>query len=138
MREGINKILTPQFGRVHIHFPRRRFDNAFDQVGGFRSAGTAVGIDWHRVGVYRLNGAVDVLDVVLTRQQCGVQIGGYGAREERHVGTQVSHGIYLKAGDNAVCIKANLCFRYMITTVCISQERFRAISSPFDGPIGFH
>jgi hypothetical protein len=68
-------VLAAQFGRVHVELPGQEVDRPLDVVGGFRSAGSAVGADR---GSGRVDGAdveVDGRDVVATDRHRRGQVG---------------------------------------------------------------
>ena len=66
MREAAHEVLCAQHRRVHAHFTRRCFHDAFNHIAGLWTPGPAVGIHGYGIGVNRLNITIDICNVILT------------------------------------------------------------------------
>ena len=71
-----HEIDAPDSVRRHAKFARCRVDDSFQEVGGFRPPGAAIGADRHRVGAYAFHIHMDGAD--------HVEPGDEVARARRH------------------------------------------------------
>ncbi len=133
VRELGDEVLAAEFSRIHLQFARSGFNEAFDQVGGFRAARPAIGIDRRGVGVDRIDLRVDGGDVVLARQQRGVEIGRHAAREGREIGTHRCGGVHAEAGDLAVCVRCQFGLRHVVAAMGVGKEALGAFGRHFTG-----
>ena len=81
IRKRFDEVLAPQRRRLLTQFAGADFDEPFDHEGRFRASGAAIGIDRHRVGVNRVDLAVDVRDLILPGQQRRIE--KVGTAEEK-------------------------------------------------------
>jgi hypothetical protein len=97
MRELLDEIPAPQLGRVLAQFAGADFDQPLDHKGRFRAAGAAISVDRHGVGIDGIDLTIDLRDLVLARQQRGVEISRHRRREGRHVGAKIGDGLGAQA-----------------------------------------
>ena len=75
VREGVlrNEIHPAELRRVHSDLSRRLVHHPFQKIGGFRTAGAAIGVDRGGGCRHALHVGVDGRDLVAARQQRGMQ-----------------------------------------------------------------
>ena len=134
MREAGDEVFPAEFRRIHLQFPRRRFNNALQQIRGLRAASTAIGVNWRRVGIDRINFRIDIRNVVLARQKRCVEIGWNGRRECREIGAHRSNGVNPKARNLARSIHRQFRMAHMVAAMGITQKSFRTVRRPFNRP----
>ena len=81
---------------------------------------------------------MNIVDIILSRQQWRIEIGWHRAGEQRHVGSQIGQRIDFETYDFATAVKPHLGRGNMIATMRISEERLTAVRGPFDRAIGLH
>ena len=134
VREFVDEVLAPQFGGILPHLPRADLDQPLDHEGRFRTPGAAIGVDRHRIGVDGIDLAIDLRDLVLARQQRGIEISRHRGRERRHIGAEIGDGLDAKTENLAVGIEGHLGVGDMIAPVGVGEERLRAVGHPFHRP----
>ncbi len=117
--------------RIDALLARADFDQTLDHEGRLRPPGAAIGVDRHGVGVDRIDLAIDRRNVVLARQQRGIEIGRHRRRERRHIGAEIGDGLDLERGDLAVVAERHLGVGDVIAAVRVGEKRFRAVAGPF-------
>ena len=86
MREAGDEVAPPEFRRIDLHFTRRRFNDSLDHIGRLGPPGAAIGINRRGIGINRVDLRIDGGNIVLARQQRGVEIGRHAGREGRKIG----------------------------------------------------
>ena len=128
------KFLRRNFAGSMPELARRHLDEALDDEGGLRPAGTAIGVDRSGVGVDRVDLGIDRRDVVLAGQQRRVEVGRHGRREGRHVGAEIGDGVHPQAGDLAVLVDGELGMGDVVAAMRVGQEGLGAVARPLDRP----
>src|SRR5262249_3315037 len=134
MREFLDEILARQFGWTLTYFPRANYDEPLHHECRFRAASAAIGIDRHCIGVDRVDLAIDLRDLVLARQQRGVEISRYRRRKRRHISAEIGNRLGAQAENLALAVERHLGMGDVIAAMRIGYERFRALGYPFHRP----
>ena len=130
----LNEVAAADVGGIHVQFPRRRFHQAFDNVGGLGAASASVGVHRRGVGEEREHFHVDGRGLVLAGQERAVQIRGHAGSEGGEVGTHVGAGLHAQAEELAVFRQRQFGVGDVIASVGICQEGFRTLGTPLDRP----
>ena len=131
------EITPANFCRIQPHICRTNINQTLHQIGGFRSAGTAAGINRCCVGKYRFDLRVNQRSRVLPGQQESVQVAGHHGAESRQIRTQIGLRLHPHRQKFAVFVHRHFRSRYMITTVRVCQKSLGSIAVPLHGTLDF-
>ena len=135
IRELRDEIAPADLGRIDLHLARRGFHQTLDDVGRFRPAGSAIGVDRRGVGEHRRHLAIDHRRRVLTREQRRVQNRRDARRERRQIRAHGCGGVHAHREELAVLVHRQLGDRDMVAAVRVRHERLAAIGSPLHRPV---
>ena len=133
VREAPDEVLAAELGRVLAGLARGHLDQPLHDEGRLRAARTAIGVDGRGVGVDAVDLAIYGADVVLTRQQRGVEIGRNGRGERGEISAEVGLGLGSQRQDLAARVERQLGRRHVVAAVRVREKRFRPIGHPFHG-----
>ena len=134
--EGVlgDEVLAPQLRRIAPGLTGRGLDDGLEQIGRLRPPGAAVGVDRRRVGVDRIDRAMDRRRLVLPGEQGGVEIGRDAGREGRQIGAHVRDRVDLQRGEVAVGIERQLGLGDVVAAMGVGEEALAALGGPLDRP----
>ena len=120
-------VLAAELRRILTEFAGGLLDEPLDHEGRLGPSRAAIGIDRRRVRVDRIHLAIDRRNVVLARQERGVEIGRHRRGEGREIGAEIGGGVNPKAKDPAVLVGRHLRMGDVVAAMRVGQEGFRAI-----------
>ena len=112
----------------------RHLDDGLEQIGRLRPPGAAVGIDRRRVGVDRIDRAMDRRRLVLPGEQGGIQVGRHAGGEGRQIGAHIRDRVDLQRGEVAVGIERQLGLGDVVAAMGVGEEALAALPGPLDRP----
>ena len=130
----LNEVAAADVGGIHVQFPRRRFHQAFHNVGGLGASSASVGIHRRRVGEERKHFHVDGRGFVLAGQERAVQIRRHAGSEGGEVGAHVGTGFHAQAEELAIFRQRQFGVGDVVASVGVRQEGFRTLGTPLDRP----
>ena len=130
--ELLDEIAPADLGRVDLQLARGGFDEALDDVGGFRPARAAVRVHRRGVGEDRGDLAVDHRRRVLPREQRGVEDGRDAGGEGGEIGAHVRGGRDAHREELAVLVERQLRLRHVVAAVRVREEGLGALRGPLD------
>ena len=137
VREGVlrNEVHAAEFRRVHSDLARRLVHHPLQKIGGFRTAGAAIGVDRSGGCRHALHVGVNGRDLVAARQQRGMQDRRRHNREGRQVGADIGHAVDTKTCDPVVLVERHPHLVDVIPAMRVGKEGFAAVGGPFDRPL---
>ena len=112
----------------------RDINQPFDQIGGFRAPGTAVGVDRHGVGVDPLAHREDGRDRVGPRKHAPGHLRRDRRPESVEVRAHVGGGVDAEREHPALRVERRFGPVALVAAVGVGGEGFRAVAGPFHRP----
>ena len=105
----LRDVVPPaEFGWILTEFAGGSFDEPLDHESRLGPSGAAIGVDRGRIRVDRIDLAVDRRNVVLARQERGIEIGRHRRGEGRQIGAEIGDGVNPKSQDLAALVGRHL------------------------------
>ena len=131
-RFRLDKISAPyRIGR-DSEIVRCRVNNAFDQIGRLRPAGTAIGVDWNSVGVSRAQSYVRNGNIVGPGRHADAEPWDVGC-VARQIGAHVSDDVEFERDETSLLVDCQPCSGNIVAPMTIAEKMLGALADPFDG-----
>ena len=108
---------------------RGGIDRALDQIGSFRAAGAAIGVDRHGIGVDRAQANMRGRNVVDAGRHADAEPGNVG-RVAGQIGAHIGDDVELQPEDLAPVVERELGGRDIVAAVAVGEEMLGALAHP--------
>ena len=131
---GAHQIAAADLVAAEPGLARRRIDQPLDDVGAFRPAGAAIGIDPDRVGHHRAHMDMRRRNAIGAGQQAKPRHGRDEHREMREIGADIGQRVGAHGEEMPVLVERELGMDFLLAALRVDDERFLPVAEPFDRP----